>query len=235
MYLQCNLYQRKRSFNSLCILFLTVSLIIYHLLCCHWNENNLTYGFCLCCFLSCYLHLSLPAGPCFFWISTVCYMHCLCVKLPVSCFIAFCLTHNPDYTKKFYVWNSKQCWDITWHNKESVFNIVIIISYLNWTSTELFYVSVVICVTSLRDAGWISGLTKVTIYLMCTNQHQKIAVLAAPILGLSGLRVVSYPVTCKQQKQTNLRCPGCPMAFTAEQIKNTSLSVCNLTPQEALR
>ena len=59
-------------------------------------------------------------------------------------------------------------------------------------------------VTSLRDAGWIGGFTKVTIYTMCVNQHQKIVVLAALIQGLSGSRVVSYLVTCKQQQQTNL-------------------------------
>ena len=28
-----------------------------------------------------------------------------------------------------------------------------------------------IYVTILRDAGWIGGLTKVTIYTMCANQH----------------------------------------------------------------
>ena len=80
-------------------------------------------------------------------------------------------------------------------------------------------------VTILRDAGWIDGLTKVSIYLVCTNQHQKIAVLATLILDLSGSGVVSYPVTCKQQKQTNVRFPGCPGALTAEQIKDTSFKV----------
>ena len=71
-------------------------------------------------------------------------------------------------------------------------------------------------VTLLRDAGWIGGLTKVAIYPTCTNQHQKIAVLATLIQGPSGSRVVSYPFTCKQQKQTKLRCPGQPRALTAE-------------------
>ena len=28
-----------------------------------------------------------------------------------------------------------------------------------------------ICVTLLGDAGWIGGLTKVMIYLVCANQH----------------------------------------------------------------
>ena len=64
-----------------------------------------------------------------------------------------------------------------------------------------------VCVTSLGDAGWIGRLTKVVIYPTCANQHQKIAVLAAPIQGPSGSRVGSYPVTCKQQKQTNLGYP----------------------------
>ena len=58
-------------------------------------------------------------------------------------------------------------------------------------------------VTVLRDAGWFCGLTKVTIYPACTNQHQKIAVLTAPIPGPSRSRVVSYPVTHKQLKQNN--------------------------------
>ena len=62
-----------------------------------------------------------------------------------------------------------------------------------------------IYVTFLRDAGWIGGITKVAIYPMCANQHQKIAVLATLMQGLSGSRVVSYPVTCKQLKQTNSR------------------------------
>ena len=90
-------------------------------------------------------------------------------------------------------------------------------------------------VTLLGDVGWIGGLTKVMIYPGCTNQHQKIAVLAAPIQGLSRSRVVSYPVTCKQQKQTNLGCLGHPRVIMGEQIKNTSLSGCNLTPREAPR
>ena len=59
-----------------------------------------------------------------------------------------------------------------------------------------------IYVTILRDAGWIGGLTKVAIYPTFTNRHQKIAVLTAPIPGLSGSRVVSYPVTHEQLKQT---------------------------------
>ena len=58
-------------------------------------------------------------------------------------------------------------------------------------------------VTVLGDTGWIGGLTKVMNYPICTNQHQKIVVLATPIPGLSGSRVVSYPVTYKQLKQTN--------------------------------
>ena len=62
--------------------------------------------------------------------------------------------------------------------------------------------------TSLRDTGWISELTKVAIYATCANQHQKIAALATPVPGPSGYRVVSYPVTGKEQKQTNLGCLG---------------------------
>ena len=71
--------------------------------------------------------------------------------------------------------------------------------------------------TILRDAWWIGGLTKVMIYPTCAIQHQKIAVLAILIPNSSGSRVVSYPFTCKQQKQTNLGCLGCPGALTAEQ------------------
>ena len=63
-------------------------------------------------------------------------------------------------------------------------------------------------VTFLGDAGWIGVLTKVTIYPTCANLHWKIVVLAAPIQGLSGYRVASYPVTCKQLKKTNSGCPG---------------------------
>ena len=58
-------------------------------------------------------------------------------------------------------------------------------------------------VTFLGDVGWIGGLTKVTIYVMFANLHQKIAVLATPIQGLSGSRVANHLVTCKQLK-TNL-------------------------------
>ena len=39
-------------------------------------------------------------------------------------------------------------------------------------------------VTILGDARWICGLSKVTIYPMYTNLHQKITVLSAPIQGL---------------------------------------------------
>ena len=53
-------------------------------------------------------------------------------------------------------------------------------------------------VTLLRDAGWIGGLSKDAIYPTCTNQHQKIVVLATLKQGPSGSRVVSWPVTCKQ-------------------------------------
>ena len=41
-----------------------------------------------------------------------------------------------------------------------------------------------IYVTSVGDAGWIGGLTKVMIYPTCANLHQKIVVLATPIQGL---------------------------------------------------
>ena len=78
-------------------------------------------------------------------------------------------------------------------------------------------------VTLLWNAKWISGLTKVMIYHACANQHQKNVVLATPIQGPSRSRVVSYPVNCKKQKQTNLGCLGQPRALTAEQIKKTSL------------
>ena len=66
------------------------------------------------------------------------------------------------------------------------------------------------------DTRWINGLTKVAIYPTCTNQHQMIVVLAALIQGPSGSKVVSYLVTCKQQKKTNLRSPGHPGALTTE-------------------
>ena len=58
-------------------------------------------------------------------------------------------------------------------------------------------------VTFLGDTGCIGGLTKVTIYPMCANLHQKIAVLAAPIQGPRGYRGASYPVTYKQLKKAN--------------------------------
>ena len=90
-------------------------------------------------------------------------------------------------------------------------------------------------VTFLGDARWIGGLTKVVIYPMCANFHWKIAVLTTPIHGLSGSRVASYLVTCKQLKKTNLGCLGWPQVFTVEQIKNTSLSGYSSTPQEAWR
>ena len=89
--------------------------------------------------------------------------------------------------------------------------------------------------TFLGDAAWIGGLTKVMIYPAYTNSHQKIAVLPAPIQGLSGYRVASYPVTCKQLKMTNSGCPAQPQTLTVEQIKNTSLSSYSSTPGEALR
>ena len=38
-------------------------------------------------------------------------------------------------------------------------------------------------VTILRDVRWIGGLTKVPIYPLSTNSHQKIVVIAAPIQG----------------------------------------------------
>ena len=84
--------------------------------------------------------------------------------------------------------------------------------------------------TYLGDARWINGLTKVVIYPECTNQHQKIAVLATLILGQSGSSMVSYQITFKQQKQTRVGCLGHPSALTAEKIKNTFLSGCNLSP-----
>ena len=66
--------------------------------------------------------------------------------------------------------------------------------------------------TSLRDARWIGWLTKVTIYPARANLHQKIAVLAAPILGSSGSRGVSFlansqatEVNLTQGVQDNLR------------------------------
>ena len=46
--------------------------------------------------------------------------------------------------------------------------------------------------TLLGDTEWTGGLAKVAIYPICTNLHQKIAVLVTPILGLSGSREVSY-------------------------------------------
>ena len=67
-------------------------------------------------------------------------------------------------------------------------------------------------VTSLGDAGWIHGLTKVTIYPTCVDSHQKNAVLATPIPGSSGSREVSYlaslqatKVKLSQGVQDNLR------------------------------
>ena len=67
-------------------------------------------------------------------------------------------------------------------------------------------------VTHLGDAEWTGGLTKVMIYPTCTNLHQKIVVLAALILGLSGSREVSYldssqatEVKLTQGVQDNLR------------------------------
>ena len=53
-------------------------------------------------------------------------------------------------------------------------------------------VSIHAYVALLRDVEWTGGLAKVTIYPTCTNLHQKIAVLATPILGSSGSREVSY-------------------------------------------
>ena len=79
-----------------------------------------------------------------------------------------------------------------------------------YTESVTYYWSAqnIICVTFLRDTGWIGGLTKVAIYPTCTNVHQKIAVLATPIQGSSGSRVASYPVAGKQLKKTNLGCLG---------------------------
>ena len=88
---------------------------------------------------------------------------------------------------------------------------------------------------NLYEGCWMDWWAHQRHDLSCANQHQKIVVLATLIQGLSGSRVVSYPVTYKQQKQTNLGCLGHPRALTAEQIKNTSLKGHNLTPREALR
>ena len=41
-----------------------------------------------------------------------------------------------------------------------------------------------VCVAILGDAKWIGGLTKVTMYPVCANLHQKIAILATLIQGL---------------------------------------------------
>ena len=40
-----------------------------------------------------------------------------CIKLPVICFVVYCLTHNPANAKQFFIWHPKQCWAITWHTK----------------------------------------------------------------------------------------------------------------------
>ena len=54
--------------------------------------------------------------------------------------------------------------------------------------------------TLLKDAEWASGHAKVAIYPICANLHQKIAVLAALILGLSGSRKVSYLASSQATK-----------------------------------
>ena len=88
----------------------------------------------------------------------------------------------------------------------SIYIIYYISKHIMWSCHSIHMISLAlisIYVTFLRDAGWIGGLTKVMIYPTCANQLQKIAVLATLIQALSGSRVVSYPVTHKQLKQTN--------------------------------
>ena len=60
-----------------------------------------------------------------------------------------------------------------------------------------------VSVTDLRDTRWIGGLSKVVILSHVCQSAPKIVVLVTLIQGPSGSRVVSYPVTCKQLKQTN--------------------------------
>ena len=60
-----------------------------------------------------------------------------------------------------------------------------------------------VCVTKHRDAGWIGGLTKVMIYPMYANLHQKIVVLATPIQGPRHTGWYVTWLTCKQLKQIN--------------------------------
>ena len=47
-------------------------------------------------------------------------------------------------------------------------------------------------VTLPGDAEWTCGFTKVTMYHICANLHQKVVVLATPIPSSSGSREVSY-------------------------------------------
>ena len=56
---------------------------------------------------------------------------------------------------------------------------------------------------SLSPANWIGGLTKVTIYSVCANSLQKIAVLATQILGPRDRGWQATQLTCKHLKQTN--------------------------------
>ena len=56
-------------------------------------------------------------------------LHCLCVKLSVICFVIYCLTHNSDNAKHFYIWHSEQFWAIASQYKESTLNTFIIVLY----------------------------------------------------------------------------------------------------------
>ena len=57
------------------------------------------------------------------------------------------------------------------------------------------------CICDSSWGCWTSGHSKVVIYLVCANLHQKIAVLATPILGLSGSRGGELPwLACNQLK-----------------------------------
>ena len=53
-------------------------------------------------------------------------------------------------------------------------------------------------VTEHRDTEWIGRLNQVMIYPVCANLHQKIAVLATPILGLRDVGWWDTWLTCKQ-------------------------------------